>query len=108
MLDATRDDIAFAQGRSRADLDSDRQLAFALVRCMEIIGEAANGVSRDTQSRFPSIPWIDMIGMRHRLIHAYFDVDLDLVWDTVQDDLPPLVGLIEEVLHSIIQEQRRG
>jgi len=70
----------------------------AVVRTLEIIGEAASRVSQDTRDAHPEIPWAQMIGMRHRLIHEYFRVDLATVWDTVQDDLPPLIALLEPLI----------
>ena len=95
MLDAAREAVSFAEGRRRADLDSDRMLLHSLVRCIEIIGEAATQVSEDKRRQFEKIPWQDVIGMRNRLIHGYFDIDPDRVWDTVVDDLPPLIQALE-------------
>ncbi|MGD8626658.1 MAG: DUF86 domain-containing protein [Anaerolineae bacterium] len=70
----------------------------AVVRTLEIIGEAASRVSQDTRDAHPNIPWPQMIGMRHRLIHEYFHVDLATVWDTVKNDLPPLIALLEPLI----------
>jgi len=100
MLDAAREALSFAQGRTRDDLDQDRQLTLALVKSIEIVGEAANRVATEIRSSHPTLPWRDIVAMRNRLIHAYFDVDLDRVWDTVMDDLPPLVAELERILHS--------
>lgn len=63
-------------------------LALSLVRLLEIIGEAANNVSEGFRSEHPDIPWRKVVGIRKRLIHGYFDLDLDIVWDTVRKDLP--------------------
>jgi uncharacterized protein with HEPN domain len=98
ILDAAGQALSFVQGRTRADLDSDAMLQHALVRLLEIIGEAAKGVSDETRAAHADIPWREMAGMRDRLIHAYFDVDLDRVWKTVMERLPPLVGRLEETL----------
>ncbi len=95
MIDAAREAISFASGRSRADLDTDRLLGRAIVKSIEIIGEAATKVSDDTKRTLPDVPWAAIITMRHRLIHTYFDVDLNVVWDTVEIDLPPLVARLE-------------
>lgn len=97
MLEAGREALAFAAGRGRADLDRNRMLVLALVKCLEIIGEAAAKVGDDTRALCPALPWADIVGMRNRLIHAYFDVDLDRVWDTLREDLPPLVGELEKI-----------
>jgi uncharacterized protein with HEPN domain len=98
VLDAAREAMAFTRGNSRADLDSDRKPCLSLVRLLEIIGEAARGVSSVCQEAHPGIPWSKMIGMRDRLIHGYFDVNLDVVWNTVSQDLPSLVANLENVL----------
>lgn len=96
MLDAGREALGFARGRGRSDLDSDRMLVLALVKDIEIIGEAARQVSEETRAQLPGLPWADMIAMRHRLVHAYFEINLDILWQTVQQDLPPLVTALEE------------
>ena len=98
MLDAANEALNFIRGKNRADLDSDRMLVLSLVRELEIIGEAASKVSVETRSQNTSIPWQDISGMRNRLIHAYFDVDLDTVWSTVSKDLPVLKADLEKVL----------
>jgi len=98
MLDAAREAREFVRGKKREDLDRDRLLVLGLVKAVEIIGEAAWQVSQDTRNRLPGIPWEDIIGMRHRLVHAYFDIDLEILWRTVQDDLPPLISALESAI----------
>ena len=98
MLDEARESLSFVQERRRENLDSDRLLVLGLVKAIEIIGEAAYQVSESTRAEVPSIPWEDIVGMRHRLVHAYFDINLDILWRTVQDDLPPLVSALGPVL----------
>lgn len=71
-----------------------------LLKCIEIVGEAAARVGADTQGRYPQIPWADIVGMRNRLVHVYFDIDLDRVWDTVEQDLPPLIAALEDALNA--------
>ena len=83
MLEAAHEAMLFAKGRSRIDLDENRMLFQALIRNMEIIGEAASQVSKELRDTRSGLPWADVIGMRNRLIHAYFDVDPDIIWDTV-------------------------
>ena len=100
MLEAARKAVRFAAGRSRTDLDSDELLALGLVRLLEIIGEAATRVGEATRERTPEIPWAQVIGMRNRLIHGYDVVDLDVLWQTVTEDLPPLVQELEKVLSA--------
>jgi uncharacterized protein with HEPN domain len=98
MVDAAEQAMEFTKGRSRADLDGDRMLGFAVVRALEILGEAASRVSEEGRRACPDLPWQAMTGMRHRIVHAYFDVDLDRVWDTVAQDLPPLVSALRAAL----------
>jgi uncharacterized protein with HEPN domain len=98
MLDAAREAVQFGAGRRSGDLERDRVLALALVRCIEIIGEAASKVSAETRAVSPEIPWTDIIGMRHRLAHAYFEIDLNQVSETLASDLPPLIDALERIL----------
>jgi uncharacterized protein with HEPN domain len=98
MRDAACAALRFVRGRTRADLDTDEMLAFALVRALEIIGEAADKLSDPAHAAHPSIPWSEIIGMRHKLIHGYFDVDLDIVWNVVTGELPGLVAWLDSVL----------
>lgn len=100
MQDAAKQAVAFVGGRSRTDLNQDPMLSLALVRLLEIIGEAARGVSAPTRESHPAIAWNQMAGMRDRLIHGYFDVNLDIVWQTVQQDLPYLLAQLEKILSS--------
>lgn len=98
MMDAAREALGFVAGKTRADLDADRQLAMSLVKCIEIIGEAAAKVTPATRGKYPKIPWPAMVGMRNRLIHSYWEIDLDRVWDTVTHNLPELVSLLDRKL----------
>jgi len=98
ILDASREAVSFAEGRCRADLDSDRKLNLSLVRLLEIIGEAARSVPPEFRDAHPELPWKKMVGIRDRLIHGYYDVNLDVVWETVTEDLRALIGQLEIVL----------
>lgn len=100
MLDAACEAIEFTRSRTRASLDSDRMLVLSLVKEVEVIGEAANQVSETTRGLTPAIPWADIIAMRNRLVHAYFDINLEILWKTVQDDLPPRIIALESVLEK--------
>ena len=100
MLDAAREALSFVHGKTEHNVGEDRKLALSLVKEIEIIGEAAGKVSEPTRDQFPRIPWLDIVDMRNHLIHAYFDIDVGVVWDTVSKDLPPLVLALEDVLMS--------
>ena len=98
MLDAARKAIELTSTCERDDLDKDEKLALAVVRLLEIWGEAAKSVSEQSRQEYPAIPWRHIAGTRDRLIHAYFDVDLDIVWEIISSDLPPLVRELENAL----------
>jgi len=98
MLDAAREALSFVEGRSRADLDRNRMLTLSLIAEIQIVGEAANKPSPELKESIASIPWSDVIGMRNRLIHAYADVNLDILWGTVKRALPPLIEELEALL----------
>jgi uncharacterized protein with HEPN domain len=98
MLEAARKAVSFMQGRSRIDLDSDEMLALAVIRLIEILGEAAKQIPPATREQHPHIPWRQITGTRDRLIHGYFDVDLDIVCQIITHDLPPLVSALERIL----------
>ena len=95
MLDHARKAVAATRGRSRLDLDSDEILAAALVRFLEVVGEAASRVSQVTKDELPDVEWTAIVAMRHRLIHGYASVDPDIVWGVVTADLPPLIAVLE-------------
>jgi len=98
MLDAAREAIGFASSRTSEDLTHDRMLLLSLVKCVEILGEAASKVTDATRESLPEIPWRDIISMRNRLIHGYFDINTTIVWKTVALELPPLEHALEKVL----------
>jgi len=98
MLDHSLEALAFAHGRSRADLDTDRLLNLALVRLLEIVGEAAARMPKETCSRYPQVPWAEVIGLRNRLIHGYDAVDFDVLWQIIAHDLPQLTATLTTLL----------
>jgi uncharacterized protein with HEPN domain len=100
ILDAANEALEFTKGKNRTDLEKDRILAHALVRLLEIIGEAAAALSKDFRKRHPERPWKQAVGMRNRLIHGYFDIDLDVVWQTVFTDIGPLRDQVERILRE--------
>ncbi len=90
MIEAAENAVSFTNGRTREDLDSDKQLALALARAIEIFGEASTKISTETRQSLPNIPWRLAIGLRNRLAHAYFDINFNVVWRTATDELPAL------------------
>ena len=98
MLEAAKDAVAFAEGITLEKLGHDKLRALALTRCIEIIGEAAASVTQDFRDEHPTIPWRVIVATRNRLIHAYFDVDLKILHDTLANDLPNLIASPEKIL----------
>lgn len=98
MLDAAEKILEFTSGARRSTLDNDEKLALSLVRLLEIVGEAANNVSDSFQEEYSAIPWRQIGATRNRLIHGYFDVDLDVVWEIVSVDLPRLVPQLQRIV----------
>ena len=96
--------MSFIEGRQRADLDTDVQLRMALLRVLEVIGEAANKVTPEMRAAHPEIPWPKVVGIRNRLIHAYFEVDLDIVWKTAAESLLELVPMLQAILGTDASE----
>lgn len=98
MLDYAREAFCMAAGRTREDLDTDRILNLALVRLVEVIGEAAFSLPDELRTRYPDVPWRQIAGIRHRLIHGYDSVDFDILWRIITDDLGPLIVQLEEII----------
>jgi uncharacterized protein with HEPN domain len=98
MLDHAMEAVDLISGKAKPELQRNRVLELALIRLVEIVGEASTRVSSETQTKFPAIPWPQVIGMRNRLIHGYDSVDLDILWDTIEVDLPPLIVELEKIL----------
>ena len=100
IVDALSAAIRFTEGRSREDLDRDQMLAFALLHAIQIAGEAAVKVSTEFRDRHPEVPWALITGMRHRLVHAYFDINHDILWTTATESVPELLAQIDRLLSS--------
>lgn len=97
MLDAARKALEFVHGRGRTDLGTDEMFELAVIRLLEVLGEAARGVSKTFRQSHPQIEWEQIAGTRDRLIHGYMDVDLDVVWEILTTDLPPLIEKLEKI-----------
>src|SRR3954463_2313808 len=92
MLDVSVQAVEKIRGTSREDYEEDENLRLALAHLIQMIGEAARRVSSESQRTYPQIPWSDVIGMRHKIVHDYLDVDFDVVWEVVTTDLPELIA----------------
>jgi uncharacterized protein with HEPN domain len=83
---------------SRDDFDRSEDLQIVLTHLLQNIGEAASRVSRESRAEHPQIEWEQIIGIRHRIVHDYFRIDLNVVWDAVTNDLPPLIAALEQII----------
>lgn len=101
ILQSIADIRLFAAGMSFEQFCSDRKTVNAVVRSLEIIGEATKKIPADIRTRYPDLPWIEIAAMRDKLIHEYFGVDLEIVWETVRNDLAPLESAIQKVLEDM-------
>lgn len=90
MVEAADAALRFVDGRQATELDRDQMLLFALVRAIEIIGEAASRVSAESRAACPGVPWPAVVAMRNRLVHAYFDIDRRILWKTATEEIPQL------------------
>lgn len=95
----------FVEGMSFEDFKKDRKSVFAVIRGIEVIGEATKNIPRAIRNKYPEIPWKDMAGMRDKLIHEYFGVDLDVLWKTVHQDASQLKVLISKVIEELKDEE---
>jgi uncharacterized protein with HEPN domain len=98
MLEFSREAVRIARRSTRGDLNRRPEIRFALERLVGSVCEAASCVPRGERSNYPEIQWKQIVGMRQKLIHAYYNVDLDRVWDTVVDDFPTLIGQLTAIL----------
>ena len=98
MLDAAEQALRFCAGRIRVNLDDDVMFRFALVHAITVVGEAASKVSDSTRLALPEVPWAEIVGMRNRLVHAYFDIDNDVLWQSVVAHLPSLATQLRRAL----------
>lgn len=100
LLDASIEIVSFTEHKTQTEFEQDRKLHLSVVHLLGIIGEAGNQVSEEIKQQYTTIPWKHIIGMRNRLIHGYFDVDLAIVWKTATEDIPPLIKKIKDILSS--------
>lgn len=98
MRDAMEEALMFSKSKSLEDLNCDRMLALAIIKDLEIMGEAASQISPSLKSKHSHIPWNAIISTRNRLVHGYFNINLEIVWNTIEKDIPLLLRQVKEIL----------
>lgn len=104
ILEAIVDVKNFTEGMRYEEFITDRKTINAVIRSLEIIGEAAKKIPGSMREKYPDVPWKGMTGMRDKLIHEYFGVDLEIVWEVINSELPPVKPSIRKVLDDIENE----
>ena len=97
ILNAASKAVKLVEYKSFQELEDDEVLTLALIKLIEIVGEASSRLSKEFQAEHPEIPWSGIIGMRNRLVHAYFDINLKVIWQTTQEDLPTLIEQLKQL-----------
>jgi uncharacterized protein with HEPN domain len=106
IVDAINKAIKFVEDMSYEDFVQDDKTIFAVVRALEVVGEAVKNIPPEFREQYPEIPWRDMASMRDKLIHEYHGVRLEVVWETVKEEIPPLKLVFEKILE--IEEGNDG
>jgi uncharacterized protein with HEPN domain len=101
ILSSIQDVEEFTSGITFEDFLKDKKTIKAVIRSLEVLGEASKKIPDDVKTRYPRIPWKRMAGMRDKLIHEYFGVDLEIVWNAAKKELPPVKSSIEELVREI-------
>ena len=100
MLSSAKEVIEFTKGMEFQNFRQDRKTINATLRSLEVMGEAAKKIPEQIRVKYPTVPWRDIAGMRDKLIHEYHGVDLNIIWKTIQEEIPPLIPVLEAVLRE--------
>jgi len=105
ILDAISDIEKFTKDVTKEGFFENKEKQYAVLRALEVIGEATKNLSKQSKAKYPDVPWRDAAGMRDKLIHGYFGVNLELVWETIKNELPGLKKRISRILR---EEEAKG
>ena len=105
VINAMNKALKFVEGVSYEEFAKDDKTIFAVIRAIEIIGEAVKNIPENTRKEYPEIPWKGMAGMRDKVIHEYFGVDIKVVWDTVKKRIPEVKPLFERMLKDLEEKE---
>lgn len=108
MLEHIERSEQFMKGKTLADLENDTMLRYAVVKCVEIVGEAAYMLTLDFRETHPQTPWKIILKMRHVMVHGYYTIQMPIVWDIVRNDFPVLRPQIERYIAELEQEKEQG
>lgn len=101
ILEAIGDIRNFTRDITYKDLEKDKKTLYAVIRCLEVLGEAVKKVPAHIRKEYPAIAWREIAGMRDKLIHEYFGVDVETLWDTIQEDLSPLKDIVSKIIENL-------
>lgn len=101
ILEMIEDVGNFTEGMSYEELESDKKTLYAAIRCLEVLGEAVKKIPKHIREKYPEIPWQEIAGMRDKLIHEYFGVDMEIIWDAIREDLPPFKETVTRIINDL-------
>lgn len=101
ILEYSKSALEFIKDLSCEDFISDKKAIFATIRALEVVGESSNRISDDLKEKYPALPWIEMRGLRNRMIHNYDDIDYTIIWNVLKNELPVLISQVEEIIDEI-------
>lgn len=101
ILNYSKDAVNFIENITYEEFTKDKKTLFAVIRAIEVVGEASNRVSEEIKEKYPNIPWIEMRGLRNRIVHNYDDIDYQILWNVIKNELPVLINKIEEIIDEI-------
>jgi uncharacterized protein with HEPN domain len=95
--------LEFTKNATFEDFKNNRMMKYSVIRCLEVIGEASSKIPPSVQNKYNQVPWKDIVAMRNKVIHEYFGVDTDILWQTVKEDIPALKPLIQQIIDSLLK-----